>query len=326
MNTKRKPVVRQMELRELLARFSTEEACKDHLERRRWPDGVIKCPRCGSKCYRLKARPHHYLCKSGKESVDKETGVVSVCHKQNGYRFSVITRTVFENTNYPLREWFRVIFFMLHSKKGMSAHQIHRMIGTGSYETAWYMCTRIRAAMRGDMLSLSGVVEADETYIGGKDRNRHWNKKSRQQRELAGPQALGEAVGYGKTGVIGAIARKGNVVCRVIGDQDARTLAGFVRNVVDDKVTLVATDENQAYNYLDRDIRHEAVKHSAGEYVRGEVHTNNIESFWSLLKRGVVGTYHNVSKQYLPLYLNEFSFRFNNRDNPDIFDAILRGC
>jgi transposase-like protein len=315
-----------MELRELLARFSTDEACKQHLEQRRWPDGMVKCPRCGGKAYRLKARPFHYLCKSGKESVDKETGLVSTCHKQNGYRFSVITRTVFENTNYPLREWFRVIFFMLHSKKGMSAHQIHRMIGTGSYETAWYMCTRIRAAMRGDMFRLSGVVEADETYIGGKDRNRHWNKKSRQQRELAGPQPLGEAVGYGKTGVIGAIARKGNVVCRVIGDQDAGTLAGFVRNVIDDKVTLVATDENQAYNYLDRDIPHEAVKHSAGEYVRGEVHTNNIESFWSLLKRGVVGTYHNVSKQYLPLYLNEFSFRFNNRENPDIFDAILRGC
>ena len=159
---------------------------------------AVKCPRCGGKAYRLKGRrAFHYLCKSGKQTVDKETGEVVTCHKQNGYRFSVITRTVFENTNYPLREWFRVIFFMLHSKKGMSAHQIHRMIGTGSYETAWYMCTRIRAAMHGDMFRLSGVVEADETYIGGKDRNRHWNKKSRQQRELAGPQPLGEAVGYG---------------------------------------------------------------------------------------------------------------------------------
>jgi transposase-like protein len=233
---------------------------------------------------------------------------------------------VFENTKYPPREWFRVINLMMHSKKGMSAHQIHRMLGTGSYETAWYMCTRTRAAMRGDMFPLSGEVEADETYIGGKDRNRHWNKKSRQQRELAGPQVMGEAVGYGKTGVIGAIARKGNVVCRVIGDQDAPTLSGFARNVISDKVSLVATDENQAYDYLGRDVPHQAVKHSAGEYVRGNVHTNNIESFWSLLKRGVVGTYHNVSKKYLPLYLNEFSFGFNNRNNPDIFDAILGGC
>ncbi len=144
----------------MLARFPDETACKKFLERRRWPDGVVKCPRCGSKAYRLKARPFHYLCKSGKESVNKKTGEVATCQKQNGYRFSVITRTVFENTNYPLREWFRVIFFMFHSKKGMSANQIHRMLGTGSYETAWYMCTRIRAAMSGDLRPSRGGSDA----------------------------------------------------------------------------------------------------------------------------------------------------------------------
>jgi hypothetical protein len=311
---------RQMTFRELLERFPDDHACKTFLERKRWPDGTVKCPRCGEKAYRLTARPFHYLCKSGKESVDKLTGEVVVCQKKNGYRFSVITRTVFENTNYPLREWFQVIFLMFHSKKGMSALQIHRMLGTGSYETAWFMCHRIRAAMRGDAFPLEGEVEADETYVGGKDRNRHWDKKSRQQREA------GTTTGYGKVGVIGAIARKGNVVCRVVGEQDARTLSGFVRNVVCDKVSLVATDENQEYNYLDRKIRHEAVNHSSGEYVRGNIHTNNIESFWSLLKRGVIGTYHNVSKEYLPLYLNEFSYRHNNRNNPDIFDDIIGGC
>jgi transposase-like protein len=152
-------------------------------------------------------------------------------------------------------------------------------------------------------------------------------QKSAQVRARIGELPLGqEKFGYGKVGVIGAIARKGNVVCRVIGDQDAPTLAGFVRKVISDKVTLVATDQNQDYNYLGRGIHHEAVNHSQGEYVRGNVHTNSIESFWSLLKRGVIGTYHNVSKEYLPLYLNEFSFRFNNRNNPDIFDEILRGC
>ncbi len=158
----------------------------------------------------------------------------------------------------------------------------------------------------------------DETYIGGEDRNRHWNKKSRQQR-LAGTMT-----GYGKVGVIGAIARKGNVVCRVIGDTDARTLSGFVREVVSDRVSLVATDENLSYKYMG--LPHESVNHSAGEYVRGEVHTNNLESFWSLLKRGIIGTYHNVSKSYLPLYLNKFSWRFNNRKNPDIFKAAIAGC
>ena len=113
----------------------------------------------------------------------------------------------------------------------------------------------------------------------------------------------------------------------MIGSQDAPTLAGFVRKVVDKKnVRLVVTDENKDYNYIHKDIPHDAVKHSAGEYVRGEVHTNSIESFWSLLKRGVMGTYHNVSAKYLPFYLNEFSFRFNNRNNDEMFAALIETC
>ncbi len=131
----------------------------------------------------------------------------------------------------------------------------------------------------------------------------------------------------GKTTVIGAIARKGNVVCKVIEGTDVKTLSRFVSEVVSDKVSLIATDEYTGYNWL-KPMRfpHESVDHKAHEYVRGEVHTNNIENFWSLLKRGIIGSYHSVSKEYLPLYLNEFSFRFNNRKNPDIFDDILRGC
>src|SRR5208282_5804302 len=115
---------------------------------------------------------------------------------------------------------------------------------------------------------------------GGKDRNRHFSKKSRQLRLSAGPQPLGESIGYGKVGVIGAIERKGNVVCKIIGEADARTLASFVRHAVNEKVSLVATDENPAYHYIDRRMCHESVTHSRGEYVRGEIHTNNIESFW----------------------------------------------
>jgi ISXO2-like transposase domain len=117
--------------------------------------------------------------------------------------------------------------------------------------------------------------------------------------------------GYLKIGVVGAIERKNNVVCRIIGDADAITLAGFVRKVIGDRIELVATDDNQDYNYIGRGIRHESVTHSRGEYVGGEIHTNSIESFWALLKRGIIGTYHNVSAKYLPpLYLNEFQFRF----------------
>src|SRR6202790_319771 len=156
-----------MKFSELISRFQTEDDCKAYLAERRWPDGP-HCPRWGNtKVWVVKSKPFHWLCKG--------------CNK-NGYRFSVITGSIFENTKYPLVEWFKVIFLMFHSKKGMSALQIHRMLGTGSYETAWFMCHRIRAAMRGDAFPLSGEVEADETYVGGKDRNRHWNKKSAQVR------------------------------------------------------------------------------------------------------------------------------------------------
>ena len=150
----------------LMNRFATEDACKQFLQDKRWPNGV-HCPRCQSeKVYALKARPFHWVCKQAR------------CGGRNGYRFSVITKTVFENTNYPLRTWFQVIYLMTQSKKGISALQIHRQIGSGDYRTAWYMCHRIRAAMKDTTFpKLMGEVEVDETFIGGKNKNRHKDKK-----------------------------------------------------------------------------------------------------------------------------------------------------
>jgi hypothetical protein len=303
-----KPLTTQpnITLAQLKRDYATEDACKTLLRDMRWPDGV-KCPRCQSaKVYALKSKPFHWVCKN------------KGCGERNGYRFSVITKTIFENTNYPLTVWFEVIYLMGQSKKGISALQIHRQIGSGDYRTAWFMCHRIRAAMKDENFpQLIGQVEVDEAHFGGKDGNRHWNKK-------IGKPGLGS----GKIPVIGAISRKGNVVCQMIEHVDTRTLNGFVHRVVDkDKVELVATDENSGYARLKgQGFPHGVIKHAAGEYVRGEVHTNNIESFWSLLKRGIMGTFHNVSKDYLPLYLAEFQFRHNNRKNPDIFRAILAGC
>jgi transposase-like protein len=306
-----KPLTTQpsITLAEVIKQYGEENACKALLRDQRWPDGV-KCPRCKSATvYLLKSKPFHWVCKN------------KDCGGRNGYRFSVITKTIFENTNYPLATWFQVIYLMTQSKKGISALQIHRQIRSGDYRTAWYMCIRIRAAMTDpDMKGLLGNVEVDETYIGGKAHNRHGGKN-------ATPIGRGTA---GKIPVIGAIARKGKVVCQMIENTDTRTLDRFVRKVVDkERVELISSDEHSGYRLLGTGpeaLPHEVIRHSSGEYVRGVVHTNSIEGFWSLLKRGIVGTYHKVSKTYLPLYLNEFQFRFNERNNPDIFFKVIAGC
>ena len=299
-----------MTLAELEHRFPTEGDCKRFLVERRWPNGV-RCPRCdNAKVVKLK-RPWSWLCRA--------------CDKR-GYRFSPLVGTIFENTNYPLRTWFKVAYLMATAKKGISALHIQRIIGCGSYKTAWYMCHRLRAAMKqGGMFNppkLSGEVEVDETFIGGKAKNRHG-------RGIGGGKKKGEGgTGkMGKVGVIGAIARKGNIVCQVIERVDAKTLERFVAATVSDDVSLVATDEYVGYKHLRAaGIPHETVSHTKGEYVRGNVHTANLDSFWSLLKRGVVGTFHKVSKDHLPLYLNEFSFRHNHRKDPEIFEAIIDGA
>lgn len=292
-----------MTLKQLMDTLPDEDSCKKFLVERRWPNGV-KCPRCGNaKVYALPSRPWNWACKACSPN------------KRSPYRFTVIVGTVFENTNVPLKTWFEVLWQMLNSKKGVSALQIKRQIGR-SYPTAWYMCHRLRAGMMdADFKKLMGIVEVDETYIGGKDKNRHWDKKQHS------------TGGSGKIGVIGAISRKGNVVCRIIETADRETLNQFVHETVSDKVNLVATDEHPGYNQLRKlGYRHKKVRHSSGEYVHGNVHTNNLDSFWSLLKRGIMGTYHNVSRKYLPLYLNEFSYRFNNRENPDIFGMAVAAC
>ncbi len=288
--------IQQMTISQWEAAFPTEEACRDYLTSHRWPSGAVKCPRCGSdKIYHL-ARDHHWQCHS--------------CAR-DGYRFSVIAGTIFENTNKALRDWFRVIHLMLTSKKGVSALQIYRQMGFGSYKTAWYMCHRVRAGLANeDFRKLMGVVEVDETYIGGDDDNRHTKNKK------------GSA---GKTIVIGAVERKGNVVARVIDRADHYDMEQFVHMVCSDKVSLLATDEHRGYLALGDYFPHQTVKHSAKQYVVGAIHTNTIEGFWSLFKRSIVGSYHKVSAKYLPLYIAEAQFRYNNRHNPDIFGLAIAG-
>jgi transposase-like protein len=298
-----------MTFTEFMATFQTNESCREYLVQRRWPDG-IKCPRCGTgeHVYRLRTQPFKWECANVK------------CRKGHAYRFSVTAGTIFENTKIPLITWFKVLYVMLTSKKGVSSRQVRRQFfgEQSSTRTAWYVGHRLRAAMHdADFRRLMGIVEVDETFVGGKDKNRRASKKT--------PVRGGEK--SGKVGVIGAISRKGNVVCRIIENTDTATLDRFVRETVGDRVDLVATDEHSGYRLLKPSgIPHESVSHGQGEYVRGEVHTNNIESFWSLLKRGIIEQFHHVSKKYLPLYLAEFQLRHNNRKNPDIFGEAIGGC
>ncbi|MEA2953246.1 MAG: hypothetical protein QOJ96_2766, partial [Alphaproteobacteria bacterium] len=256
--------VPQMTVAQFDAAFPNEDHCKAYLQARRWPEGV-ECPRChdGKRIFPVRTMPFKWQCYA--------------CTPVGGYRFSVIAGTIFENTNKPLRDWFRVVHFMLASKKGMSALQIQRMMGFGSYGTAHSMCHKIRAALVAPEEKLGGIVEVDETFVGELAKNK-------DKRGLG----LGTGgIGSGKIAAIGAVKRKGNVIARVIDNVRASTLEAFIQEAVSNKVNLLCTDEWVGYKHLTaKSYPHEVIQHSKEQYVVGAVHTQTIEGFWSLIKRG----------------------------------------
>jgi hypothetical protein len=233
-----------MNLRQLMESFTDENACREYLLNHRWPSG-IKCPRCGQTetVYKI-AQLWKWEC-SNKE-----------CRRGNAYRFSLTAGTIFENTKYPLTTWFKVLWAILQSKKGISSLQLRRMFfeETTSLRTAWYMSHRLRAAMYDEEFrQLMGIVEVDETYIGGKQENRHW--KDRQKYHGGGPAHTG------KTTVIGAIARKGNVTCKIIENTSQRMMLQFIRKMVSDKVDPLATDSAANLQMLRLTYPHRTVDH-----------------------------------------------------------------
>lgn len=269
----------------------TEEQAREYLEAIRWGEDGAECPHCHSKeAYVLdgdSSRSGLYKCKD--------------CRKQ----FTVTVGTIFHGSRIPIKKWLLAIHLMCASKKGISAHQIHRQLGI-TYKTAWFMCHRVRMAMEQNPEGfLTGEVEVDETYIGGK---RH------------GKRGRGAE---GKNPVVALIERGGELRAGKVNHLSAQKLQGIIRNHVDTSANI-NTDEFRSYNGLDKTFaKHNTVKHYAGGYVNGTAHTNTLEGWFSLLKRGVNGTFHHVSEKHLDRYINEFVFRYNNRKIDDAMRSVL---
>lgn len=280
----------EMNLADLVEQFGSNDRCRNYLEHLRWPEGV-ECPKCGSKSISRISTRKQFDCNS--------------CRN----RFSVTAGTVFHDSKLPLWKWFAAAYLMCESKKGISALQIKRMLKIGSYESAWYLCHRIRSAMHDDNPEpLSGIVEVDETFFGGTVRGR------------------GRGYRKNKMIVVGAIERGGNLRVRTAPDNRKRTLHGFIASTVADDAEAIYTDEWPAYDGIaDENTRHETVNHGREEWVHGQIHTNTVESAWSLFDRAVIGSYHKLSRKHLQAYLDEFEFRFNNRENPYLFrDTLMK--
>lgn len=283
-----------MNLPDLIEQFRSEDKCREYLEDLRWPHGV-RCPRCGGKSVSKIEKRNQWECNEPS------------CR----YQFSVTAGTVFHDSHLPLWKWFLAIYLIGESKKGISAKQLERTLGV-SYKTAWYLGHRVRSAMEEDSpVPLRGIVEIDETWIGGR------RKGSATQWRAH------------KSMVLGAVSRGGEVRFEVRegpGRETKGSYRSFIEKNVDGRTEMIFTDSDVSWGDMnDFDTAHEKVDHSKEEWVRGLAHTNSIEGVWSLFKRGVVGTYHQLSAKHLPAYLDEMAFRFNNRNNAYLFrDTLLR--
>jgi transposase-like protein len=279
--------LKNMDLMKLMQECDAQDECRKILEELRWPDGV-RCPSCNSDKISRILKRFQYDCDS--------------CR----YQFSVTAGTIFHDSHLPLPKWFAAVYLMCESKKGIAALQLKRTLHTG-YNTAWYLCHRIRKAMQEvePRPLLGGKVEVDETYVGGKPRR--WRPVQKKQI------------------VIGIRHRNGDLRLIRATDTRAKTVRDIVNANIGGHVEVVLTDESMIYPYVLKQFpveKHHTINHSK-EYAHGDVHTNTVESAFSLLKRGIVGTWHKVSAKHLPAYLDEMCFRFNNRKNPYLFRDTL---
>ncbi|MCY1704567.1 IS1595 family transposase [Pannonibacter sp. SL95] len=270
---------------DMMAAFPDEQSCLDHLQAIRWQDGEF-CPHCGGM------RVYHFS--------DRKTFKCGDCRQ----RFSIKVGTIFEDTKLPLRKWFMAIWMITNHPKGIASTTLAKDLKV-TQKTAWFILHRLRHASTTKSFNapLKGTVEADTTFVGGKEKNKHSNDGT------GGTQG-----GAGKEVVLGILEREGELRASHVPDHKGGTLKGAVRENVAAGSTVM-TDEDRSFKGLDKDIYHHAVNHSAGEYVHHyTIHTNGIESIWALLKRQIIGVHHWVSPKHLDRYVQEMTWRFNRRD------------
>lgn len=284
--------------------FNTEIKCRKHMEKQRW-DGKPLCPYCGcEKIYRY------------------NDGIRFNCSNKECKRvFSVTVGTVYENTKLPLVKWFTAIYILSVHSKGMSSVQLGIFLGV-TQKTAWHLAHRVRAMLsKRSAVLLEGIIEADETFIGGKESNKNQcayakRKKvdTKRENDKLGikTKATGGRGSDKKTPVLGAVSRDGEVITRVVNDTTSKTISKFIKDSVEKGATLI-TDEWQSYTKVGKEYNHETIQHKIGEYVRGYFHTNTIEGFWNMLKKQISGIHHSVSPKHLHRYCNEVAFRYNER-------------
>lgn len=306
-----------MNLIDVAKQFATEESCVDYLEKMRWPDGVV-CLKCGNRqVRRYKTEETTRKVKSRRTGLVEDKRVkarfVYQCFAENcGHQFGVTAGTVFHDTHLDLEKWFHAVALMCDAKKGISALQMQSHLGT-AYKTAWYLNHRIRRAMElveeATQEPMMGVVEADETYVGGRFDKRR--KRDRWQ---------------DKAPVFGIVQRNGKARTYHMPAPTMKKIVDKIKGDVSIEADGIYTDDGKFYGTAAgclKNHNHKRVNHIAKEWVRGDVHTGTIDGYWSLLKRGIVGSFHQVSIKHLHRYLSEFQFRWNNREAQDMFPLVI---
>jgi transposase-like protein len=287
-----------MDLIDAIREFPDELACVRYLEKMRWPEGV-RCLKCNGN--QVTFMTTHSKPKKNGEQKSRYIYQCKACRHQ----FTPTVGTLFNDTHLPLRSWFIAVALLIDARKSIAANQVKRHLGIGSYRTAWYLCHRIRKAMEELPTDLfRGIVEADETYVGGK-----YDKRRKRER-------------WDKEPVFGVIERAGKVKTWHIPRVNRYQIMGKIKGTVSPDVELVCTDESQLYKRMPSGMKHEIVNHSAKEWVRGIVYTGSIDGYWGLLKRAIIGNFHHVSIKHLGRYLSEAEYRWNHRDE-DLFALVV---